>query len=98
MTIRRVRTLTPLNYQIRIPGHAGAFSAPDLRFNPDGNLLLVKTDFGVVTLGEDDDLRVDVLDLDIPAIMRQQSAREGWVETSLQELIQRLRITFLMEE
>lgn len=98
MASRRVRVLTPLNYQIRIPGYAREFSSPDLRFDPNTNSLLVRTDVGIVTLRDDDDMRLEVLDLDTPAILRAQSVGNGWVETSLQDLIQRLRITFLMEE
>jgi hypothetical protein len=94
---RRQRVLNYVNYWVKVAGFAEPFLSKDLRFDPVANTLLIKAP-DVTPFYETDSIRVEVLDLEVPAIMRQGLANRGWLEMSMAEFISILRLMYSVED
>lgn len=93
------QTLIRVNYMVKIPGFGGPFTASDLRFDQQAKTLLVKTVDGVVSFSQEDThINVEVLDLEIPTIIRQQQKDEGWETMTMGRLVMLLHHADLMTD
>lgn len=85
---QRPAVLIRVNYMVEIPGYAGRFTTPDLRFDQESKRLLVRTTDGVVSFGMDDtNINVRAVDLDVPTIIRQQQKDDGWETMTMARLV-----------
>lgn len=82
------------NYGLRLPGYSGTFLTPQMHFDPIKRTLQVHTDQGDVLFTVDDKVRVFVMDLDIPACVREQMIGEGWEEMPVGELVHTLLMDY----
>ena len=93
------QTLIRVNYMVKIPGFGGPFTASDLRFDQQAKTLLVKTVDGVVSFSQEDThINVEVLDLEIPTIIRQQQLDVGWETMTLGRLVMLIHHADLMTD
>jgi len=93
---RRQTILFEVNYLVKVPGFAEPFRSKDMRFNPESNILLIKAP-DVTPFYDTDSLRVEILDLEVPAIMRQGLANDGWMGLAMGEFISILRLMYSVE-
>jgi hypothetical protein len=94
---RRQTILFEVNYLLKVPGFAEPFRSKDMRYNPESNILLIKAP-DVIPFYETDSMRVETLDLEVPAIMRQGLANSGWLEMAMSEFISILRLMYSVED
>ena len=93
------QTLIRVNYMVKIPGFGGPFTASDLRFDQQAKTLLVKTSEGVVSFSQEDThINVEVLDLEVPTIIRQQQKDEGWETMTMGRLVMLIHHADLMTD
>lgn len=93
---QRVKVYARVNCIIRIPGH-GEFMPQDMRFDPEARQLTVNTKEGPVVLGMNDNFPVELLDLEIPTVIRNQMKRDGWETMSMTQALRTMLFTFLSE-
>lgn len=79
-----------VDYRLKVPGFAEPFLPRDMRFDPDAGILYLKAP-GITPFYETDGIRVAILDLEVPAIMRQELIHGGWLELAMSEFISVLR-------
>lgn len=98
MSAERAPLLLQVNYMVKIPGFSEPFTTVAMRFDPETKRLLVRTPMGVVPFSPDDkDIRVTVLDLDVPTYLRQQMKDDGWFEMDMPEFLNILNLSYLTE-
>lgn len=92
-----VPVLIRVNYLLRIPGHPGEFSTADMRYDSEGQALLIRTPtLGVLRFTSSDDITVRVLDLNVPTILRNQQKDEGWEDMTMPELLHLIRCDYVL--
>ena len=85
--MKPAKTLLPLNGQLRIAGET--FLSPQIGFDLElGVLYLQHPWLGEMILSRTDDLRVYLLDLEIPTIIRMLHRSGGWEPMTLPQLFQ----------
>lgn len=98
MSAEKAPLLLQVNYQVKLPGFTEPFMVPHMRFDPESKRLLVRTPMGVVPFTPDDeDIRVTVLDLDVPTYLRNQMKDDGWFEMAMPEFINIINLSYLTE-
>lgn len=98
MSTERAPLLLQVNYQVKLPGFTEPFLSQHMRFDPESKRLLVRTPMGVVPFSPDDtDIRVSVLDLDVPTYLRNQMKDNGWFEMDMPEFINIINLAYLSE-
>jgi hypothetical protein len=89
---RRQKVFNHVNYQAKIAGFAEPFLLKDMSFDSHPDILRIKAPGATPFYDSDYDIRVEILDLDVPAIMRQGLANGGWLEMSMSEFVGVLRL------
>ena len=94
--INKVKVYARVNCIIRIPGH-GEFMPQDMRFDPEERKLTINTPEGPVSFGIEDNFQVELLDLELPTVIRNQMKNQGWERTSMTQAIRTMLFSFLSE-
>lgn len=91
--------LTRVNCLLRIPGF-GEVASVNMRFDPRSLALHVRTEgpLGTVCFTPEDTFPVELLDLDVPTVLRNQMKNDGWKAMPMSTVIKNLRDTFLKEQ
>ena len=89
--------LVKVTHSVRIPGFA-EIKAQDMRLDIQARKLVIRTPEGIITFGEEEeDLRIQALDLTLPAILREQMLGGGWEAITMGSLVTQLYLSYLSD-